>query len=182
MRLTCISLSLPYDRDPRFLQLFFCKKSIQWFCSAFLSQRAMFLRISVCHHKWKRASFQAAASNQTTPNVTTLSEKAFDLSLAQGHLEETPDVMKSALGPFITKAQNKMHVDCSQKYMSVRKIFLPPIFLRSTQMQVIKNRVARRFSQNRTFTTWVAELNESQVDSPPQRLHNVKPTDFPHFC
>lgn len=91
------------------------------------------------YHKWKAASFQAAVSNQTTLNVITLSEKTFDVLFAQGHLEETPDAMKSALGPFITKAQNKMLVDCSQKYVSVRKIFLSPIFLRSTQMHVRKN-------------------------------------------
>lgn len=66
-------------------------------------------------------------------NVTTISEKTFELPFAQGHLEETPDVMKSALGPLITKTQNKMFVDCSQKCMSVRKIFLSPVFWRSTQ-------------------------------------------------
>lgn len=122
--------------------------------------KGLFLGISVyACHKWKAAGFQAAVSNQTAPNVTTLSKRTFHLPFAQGHVEETPDVLKSALGTFITKAQNKMLVDCAQKYMAARKIFLSQIFLRWTL-------ITRPLSQNRMSSPWLPEQNNSQVNPP----------------
>lgn len=132
------------------------------------------------YHKWKAAVFQAAVSNQTTLNVTTPTEKTFDLPFAQGHLEETPDVMKGASGPFISKAQNKMLVDCSQKYMSVRKTFLSLVFLWSTQANVSKSSSKKILSKQdiHPLTSWTEGIKGKS----PQALQNVKPTDFPQFC